>query len=78
VGGCLYFGWAVENSSDIQPDTLHADTQGQSGPVSISYLLGIKLMPRIRNWKDLILFAPVQMLPISISNPCLRAWSIGI
>jgi len=31
VGGCLYFGWAVENSSDIQPDTLHADTQGQSG-----------------------------------------------
>jgi len=79
VGGCLYFGWAVENSSDIQPDTLHADTQGQSGPVfAISYLLGIKLMPRIRNWKDLTLFAPVQMLPISISNRCLRAWSIGI
>jgi len=59
VGGCLYFGWAVENSSDIQPDTLHADTQGQSGPVfAISYLLGIKLMPRIRNWKDLTFCSP--------------------
>lgn len=43
----------LKNLSDIQPDTLHADTQGQSGPVfAISYLLGIKLMPRIRNWKD--------------------------
>jgi hypothetical protein len=43
----------LKNLSDIQPDTLYADTQGQSGPVfAISYLLGIKLMPRIRNWKD--------------------------
>lgn len=43
----------LKNLSDIQPDTLHADTQGQSGPVfALSYLLGIKLMPRIRNWKD--------------------------
>jgi len=33
VWEAVYFGWAVENSSDIQPDTLHADTQGQSGPV---------------------------------------------
>jgi TnpA family transposase len=44
----------IKNKSDIQPDTLHADTQGQSTPVfALSYLLGIKLMPRIRNWKDL-------------------------
>jgi len=28
VGGCLYFGWAVEKTLHIQPDTLHADTQG--------------------------------------------------
>jgi len=77
VGGCLYFGWAVEKLSDIQPDTLHADTQGQSGPVfAISYLLGIKLMPRIRNWKDLTLFAPVQMLPTSISNLVLVNWNL--
>jgi len=49
----------LKNISDIQPDTLYADTQGQSGPVfAISYLLGIKLMPRIRNWKDLTFLRP--------------------
>ena len=43
----------LKNASDIQPDTLHADTQGQSAPVfALAHLLGIKLMPRIRNWKD--------------------------
>jgi TnpA family transposase len=51
----------IKNLSDIQPDTLHADTQGQSGPVfAISYLLGIKLMPRIRNWKDLTFVRPSE------------------
>jgi TnpA family transposase len=49
----------LNNESDIQPDTLHADTQGQSTPVfGLAHLLGIKLMPRIRNWKDLKLFRP--------------------
>jgi TnpA family transposase len=49
----------LKNESDIQPDTLHADTQGQSTPVfGLAYLLGINLMPRIRNWKDLTLFRP--------------------
>jgi len=49
----------LKNQSDIQPDTLHADTQGQSTPVfGLAHLLGIKLMPRIRNWKDLKLFRP--------------------
>lgn len=49
----------LKNESDIQPDTLHADTQGQSTPVfGLAHLLGIKLMPRIRNWKDLTLFRP--------------------
>lgn len=49
----------LKNESDIQPDTLHADTQGQSTPVfGLAYLLGINLMPRIRNWKDLKLFRP--------------------
>jgi TnpA family transposase len=47
----------LQNTSDIQPDTVHADTQGQSTPVfALSYLLGIKLMPRIRNWNDLVFF----------------------
>lgn len=49
----------LKNTSDIQPDTLHGDTQGQSTPVfALSYLLGIKLMPRIRNWKDLNFYRP--------------------
>jgi TnpA family transposase len=48
-----------KNKSDIQPDTVHADTQGQSAPVfGLAYLLGIKLMPRIRNWSDLKFFRP--------------------
>jgi TnpA family transposase len=44
----------LKNESDIQPDVLHADTQGQSEPVfALAHLLGIELMPRIRNWKSL-------------------------
>jgi TnpA family transposase len=49
----------IKNTSDIQPDTLHSDTQGQSTTVfGLSYLLGIKLMPRIRNWQDYKFFRP--------------------
>jgi len=49
----------LQNQSDIQPETIHADTQGQSTPVfALSYLLGINLMPRIRNWKDLNFYRP--------------------
>jgi TnpA family transposase len=34
-------------------------TQGQSTPVfALSYLLGIQLMPRIRNWQDLVFYRP--------------------
>jgi len=48
-----------ENTSDVQPDTIHADTQGQSTAIfGLSYLLGIHLMPRIRHWKDLTLYRP--------------------
>jgi len=47
----------IRNGSTIQPDTIHGDTQAQSGPVfGLSYLLGINLMPRMRNIKNLILF----------------------
>jgi len=43
----------------VKADTVHADTQGQSAAVfAFTYLLGINLMPRIRNWKDLILYRP--------------------
>ncbi len=49
----------MKNQSDIQPDTLHGDTQAQSYPVfGLSHLLGINLMPRIRNIQDLSLFRP--------------------
>ncbi|MBB1059262.1 Tn3 family transposase [Marilutibacter spongiae] len=51
----------LKNTSDIQPDTVHADTQGQSLPVfGLSHLLGIQLMPRIRNWRDYRFFRPEE------------------
>lgn len=47
----------LKNKSELKPNKIHADTQGQSTPVfALSYLLGIKLMPRIRNWKDLVFY----------------------
>jgi TnpA family transposase len=49
----------IKNKSEIQPDTIHGDTQEQSGTVfALSYLLGVNLMPRIRNWQDLTFFRP--------------------
>jgi TnpA family transposase len=51
----------LENRSDIRPDTLHADTQGQSETVfGLAYLLAIQLMPRIRNFKHLTFYAPSE------------------
>ena len=38
----------------VQPDMVYSDTHGQSETVfAFTHLLGIQLMPRIRNWKDL-------------------------
>lgn len=55
----------LRNRSDIRPDTLHADTQGQSEAVfGLAYLLGIKLMPRIRNWRDLTFYRPDDNLSV--------------
>ncbi|MFI7538534.1 Tn3 family transposase [Streptosporangium sp. NPDC049376] len=49
----------LRNASEIQPDTIHADTQGQSLPVfGLAALLGFDLLPRIRNWHDLISYRP--------------------
>lgn len=43
----------------IQPDTVYSDTQGQSATVfAFTHLLGINLMPRIRNWRDLVMCRP--------------------
>lgn len=55
----------LQNRSEIRPDTLHADTQGQSEPVfGLAYLLAIQLMPRIQNWKDLTLYAPSERFAV--------------
>jgi TnpA family transposase len=49
----------IKNTSSLQPDRIHADTQGQSAPVfGLSTLMGIELMPRIRNWADYSFFRP--------------------
>lgn len=47
------------NASELQPKSVSSDTQGQSTPVfGLSHLLGIELLPRIRNWKSLIFYKP--------------------
>ena len=49
----------MKNRSKIQPDTLHADTQGQSEPVfGLCRLLGIKLMPRMRGLSETTFYRP--------------------
>lgn len=51
--------FVAENRSAFQPSSVHADTHGQSAPIfGLAHLLGIELMPRIRNWQDLHLFRP--------------------
>lgn len=63
----------LKNTSDIQPDTLHADTQGQSAPVfALSYLLGIQLMPRIRNWQDYTFLRPSSQEVYSYIDPLFK------
>jgi TnpA family transposase len=53
------FDGLLKNRSIIQPDTLHADTHGQSETVfGLSRFLGVKLMPRMRTWADVIFYRP--------------------
>lgn len=60
----------LKNLSDIQPDTIHGDTQAQSTPVfGLAALLGITLMPRIRNWKDLTLYRPDKQTTFTHIDP---------
>lgn len=57
--GHYILDFVTENDSEVQPDTVHSDTQGQSAPIfGLAQLLGIQLMPRIRNWKDLRFYRP--------------------
>lgn len=49
----------MKSQLSVKADTVHSDTQGQSTTVfAFTHLLGINLMPRIRNWKDLHFFRP--------------------
>ena len=49
-----------QNQSSIQPSIMHSDTQGQNEAIfGLAFLRGIALMPRMRNWQDLILYRPV-------------------
>ena len=49
----------LENESDIQPTHIHGDTHAQSTVVfGLTHLLGIKLMPRIKDINSLIFFKP--------------------
>ncbi len=51
----------LKNRSAIQPDTLHADTQGQSELVfGLCRMLGIKLMPRMRGLDDVTFYRPAK------------------
>ena len=51
----------IKNESDVQPDTVHGDTHAQSTPAfGLAYLLGIRLMPRIRQLKKLVFFRPAK------------------
>ncbi|MET7458069.1 Tn3 family transposase [Streptomyces sp. NPDC005574] len=49
----------LQNQSVARPEQVHADTQGQSFPVfGLAHVLGIDLLPRIRNFQDLTFHRP--------------------
>ena len=55
------FDGFYENVSNIHPDTLYTDTQGQSETVfGLAYLLSVELLPRIRGWKHLNFYLPYR------------------
>lgn len=55
------FDGLLKNNSELQPDTVFADTQGQSEPAfAISFLIGVNLMPRMRNWDKVIFYRPFK------------------
>jgi TnpA family transposase len=59
----------LENESVLQPDTVHADTHGQSEPVfGLAHLLGIQLMPRMRNWNEVTFYRPTSRLTVMTSR----------
>ncbi|NJR57124.1 MAG: Tn3 family transposase [Acaryochloris sp. CRU_2_0] len=63
----------IKNTSDIQPDTLHADTHGQSEPVfGLAMLLGIELLPRIKDWKRCTFYRPSKSAKYDYLEPLFK------
>lgn len=61
----------LRNESDLQPKTVHADTRGQSEVVfGLAYLLGISLMPRMKNWDKVTMYRPHA----EMSDTFLQPW----
>ncbi|MCP4966884.1 MAG: Tn3 family transposase [bacterium] len=55
----IFAGLLEHASETIDPEEIHTDTQGQSLPAfGLTAMLGVELLPRIRNWKDLIFYRP--------------------
>lgn len=53
----------LQNESCLKPRKVHGDTQAQSTTVfGLSYIFGIHLMPRIRQWKDLVFYKPEKRM----------------
>jgi hypothetical protein len=64
----------IRNRSSVKPTTVHADTQGQNLPVfGLASLLGVELMPRIRNWKDLTFYRPTSTTHYT-TTPLAKNW----
>jgi hypothetical protein len=64
-------GGVLKNTSDIQPDTIHADTQGQSLPVfGLAALLGFDLLPRIATGTTWCSTGPTSGPATSTSTGC--------
>lgn len=64
----------LKNASDIQPDIVHADTQGQNAPVfGLAYLLGIQLMPAHSQLAGPRVRAAHSGGPVRPHRPSLRA-----
>ncbi|MBZ6476415.1 Tn3 family transposase [Streptomyces griseocarneus] len=51
------FEGLLRNQSEVTVDIVHGDTQAQNLPVfGLAHMLGVELLPRIRNWKDLTFY----------------------
>ncbi|MFD9537356.1 transposase [Streptomyces sp. NPDC060010] len=64
------FEGLLKNESEVTVDIVHGDTQGQSLPVfGLAHILGIQLLPRIRNWKDLTFYRPTPTVKYQHIDP---------